>query len=200
MSRHALLLLFAVFALGACKDECKVTDCGENGNCVGDGECECEEGWTGNYCNEPDPCLEIDCGEFGTCVEGECVCEEGYEGDFCDEVMRDKFLGTYNASDDCPDISDSTYTVVFLEGTDTTDIYSLEIDGIWQYFTVTASINEEGDEITIPEQEVGNNDEWTVSGQCELTTSTPATWGCVYNLERDGVSQTINCGGELVMD
>lgn len=48
-----------------------------------------------------DACKDVVCENSGTCVEGVCDCAAGYEGDLCADAYSDKFLGTYNGSDDC---------------------------------------------------------------------------------------------------
>ena len=35
----------------------------------------------------PDPCQNVECGEYGQCVEGACECEENWSGDQCDQPI-----------------------------------------------------------------------------------------------------------------
>ena len=45
-----------------------------------------------------DACKDVDCGAWGTCVEGDCVCDLGYTGTNCDAELRAAFDGTSNLS------------------------------------------------------------------------------------------------------
>lgn len=36
-----------------------------------------------------------------TCVEGTCYCRAGYEGDNCDILSYEKYVGSYNVSENC---------------------------------------------------------------------------------------------------
>ena len=54
----------------------------------------------------PDPCKDVVCGTFGTCLEGDCLCDDGYELDAngaCNTEMRTKFIGTYQLAETCVD-------------------------------------------------------------------------------------------------
>ena len=48
-------------------------------------QCDCPNGYSGNTCGIKDPCLDVNCGEHGTCSNGACVCEDGWTGELCDE-------------------------------------------------------------------------------------------------------------------
>ncbi|KAM3915579.1 tenascin-N-like [Leptodactylus fuscus] len=68
--------------------------CGVVGKCNGNGKyvaalgsCQCDEGWEGPDCSIQK--CPVDCGEFGTCVDGACVCAEGYTGADCREKKCD---------------------------------------------------------------------------------------------------------------
>jgi hypothetical protein len=56
-----------------------------------------------------DPCKETVCYNNGTCIDGACDCPAGYSGEDCSNLTRDIYLGTYNVSEECPNIN--TYTV-----------------------------------------------------------------------------------------
>ena len=65
--------------------------CGNNSECSinpqNDGRvCDCIAGYnvdnTGTCVQ--DLCYQVDCGTYGTCVNGNCVCESGYRGEYCD--------------------------------------------------------------------------------------------------------------------
>jgi hypothetical protein len=48
-----------------------------------DYDCVCRDGWTGQLCENRDPCFTVDCGAHGSCSRGICACESGYSGDSC---------------------------------------------------------------------------------------------------------------------
>src|SRR5688572_21012104 len=94
------LALTASFTFQSCKDECKEVACLNGGTCD-DGDCTCENGFTGDRC-QTGPCDNVECLNNGTCVNGVCDCPDGYEGSDCGAAERDKFIGTY--------LTDGTYT------------------------------------------------------------------------------------------
>jgi len=61
--------------------------CGGNGDCVAQDVCQCDDTWTGQWCDEPDcdpSCIH------GECVEGnQCSCETGWTGSRCDVPICD---------------------------------------------------------------------------------------------------------------
>lgn len=87
-----LVFFFSMTILFAqCKEPCNNVDCGPNGTCIF-GECDCDEGWSGERCDQStvaDPCEDIDCGPNGDCVDGQCECDEGFFGPLCDQVCDD---------------------------------------------------------------------------------------------------------------
>jgi hypothetical protein len=140
-------------------DPCADVNCLNGGTC-NDGTCACPEGFTGTFCEtatEPtDPCEGLNCGSNGNCVvvegNGTCLCDPGYEGTFCDSLSRDKFLGTYNASEACTSGLDNyAFTVTAdVSGIDAVSISNLYNLGLTVVGTVSGSI------LTIPSQTVGN--------------------------------------------
>ncbi len=69
---------------------CESVNC-NNGNCnVETGKCDCNENWTGEFCDTPidsnNPCLGIDCGPNGSCVNGVCECNGTWTGTYCDSL------------------------------------------------------------------------------------------------------------------
>ena len=65
-------------------------DCSGHGRCVLSGEdrgafCECQEGYTGNACLEPD-CIDCMNGVCDNSISPPvCRCDEGFKGQFCDQ-------------------------------------------------------------------------------------------------------------------
>lgn len=55
-------------------------DCGTHGVCMG-GSCRCEEGWTGEACDQR-VCSPL-CVKHGTCKDGKCECHQGWNGEHC---------------------------------------------------------------------------------------------------------------------
>ncbi|MFZ4634007.1 MAG: hypothetical protein ACOYNO_07365 [Saprospiraceae bacterium] len=54
--------------------------------------------------SESDACKDVDCGTNGDCFSGNCVCDDGYElgtDKKCSVLSREKFLGSYNATEAC---------------------------------------------------------------------------------------------------
>mmetsp|Transcript_5822 Transcript_5822/g.9962 ORF Transcript_5822/g.9962 Transcript_5822/m.9962 type:complete len:278 (-) Transcript_5822:147-980(-) len=68
-------------------------DC-KKGSCSGDdqaagiqGTCHCNDGWSGDFCDE-ERCGSIDDGcDHGKCKRDECDCDEGWTGDACDDEI-----------------------------------------------------------------------------------------------------------------
>nr|CAB3264552.1 teneurin-3 [Phallusia mammillata] len=52
----------------------------DNGACV-DGECRCNDGWTGDACDVRE--CPLKCDEHGTCMNGMCLCDLGWNGHSC---------------------------------------------------------------------------------------------------------------------
>lgn len=87
----SLFWLIVLVLFSQCKEPCDNVDCGPNGTCIF-GECDCEEGWSGERCEVnsiTDPCANIDCGPNGDCVDGDCECDEGYFGSMCDKLCNE---------------------------------------------------------------------------------------------------------------
>lgn len=111
------------------------------------------------------PCNDLDCGKHGACNEadGSCYCDTGYQVNAwgrCDSVSREKFLGTYNATEICVGAS-VPYSLVISAGQ--TGIDKITLAGLGGYQTgndvlqVQASV--EKNEMTILEQDITFNNQ-----------------------------------------
>ena len=71
-----------------CDSDCTEPECGDGLVNTWVGE-ECDPGEVTPTCDAnckvtEDPCDDVDCGDYGACVDGACVCTDGYSGDACD--------------------------------------------------------------------------------------------------------------------
>lgn len=62
-------------------------------------------------CSKKDKCESITCKNGGTCNDGVCKCPVGFEGVNCETASNKKFIGQFNAKDNCP-VSGSTSNYV----------------------------------------------------------------------------------------
>ncbi len=109
-----------------------------------------------------DACKDVDCGLYGTCVEGDCVCDTGYEGVNCDTEERADFIGTYNVTEAC---TSGNYTYAITVTTSATGVTSVIITNFGDYgVNVNATVN--GDNLTIASQTVGGG---TFSGTGQIS-------------------------------
>lgn len=59
-----------------------------------------------------DPCKGNLCGGNGTCLDKVCLCDSGYElaeDGACTVVARNRFLGSYNATETCSKTTENHY-------------------------------------------------------------------------------------------
>jgi hypothetical protein len=113
-----------------------------------------------------DACKDVECGVYGTCVEGDCICELGYSGSDCATVVRDAFIGSGNVNETCTTSTD-TYAVTITAGTGITDIV---ISNLYDAgLTVNGTINADGS-VTIPSQTFGTG---TISGSATISGTAP---------------------------
>uniref|UniRef100_A0A1I8EAL2 EGF-like domain-containing protein n=1 Tax=Wuchereria bancrofti TaxID=6293 RepID=A0A1I8EAL2_WUCBA len=64
---------------------CEVPNCNGHGQCNQFGDCECDIGWKGTFCDKKD-CKDSQCSGHGVCHNEKCYCEDGYRGEQCDEI------------------------------------------------------------------------------------------------------------------
>jgi len=75
-------------------------DCGAHGACSQDGQCVCDNGWTGQLCTVEIGCPTgvgdmggevLACSGHGACLgDGECKCSPGYKGNDCSIVVQEQ--------------------------------------------------------------------------------------------------------------
>ena len=136
---------------------------------------------------DTDPCSEVECGDYGTCLEGACVCDAGFEGDDCATMSRDKFVGTYLASGTatCPVSGNGTFDNV----TTTVGISSTGADRATFDFggavLLTCTVN--GNDITVVNATV---DGFNYSGSGSLNAS-GTTLTMTLNEEEPGVETCV---------
>ncbi|VDO35068.1 unnamed protein product, partial [Onchocerca flexuosa] len=64
---------------------CEVPNCNGHGQCNQFGDCECDIGWKGTFCDKKD-CKDPYCSGHGVCHNEKCYCEDGYRGEKCNEI------------------------------------------------------------------------------------------------------------------
>ncbi|MCP4440594.1 MAG: hypothetical protein GY810_16735 [Aureispira sp.] len=99
---------------------------------------------------DTDPCRDVVCGDFGTCVEGICICDAGYEQDStgrCDVIMRDKFLGSYSSVETCNSGTNDSYTNTISESTE--GVSRITISNFYNFTTNTVKATVDGANLTM---------------------------------------------------
>jgi hypothetical protein len=156
--------LFALLFNVGCKiDPCEDIEC-NNGIALQDAYdcfCLCDRGWFGDNCDVEDACetQSIDCYNGGTCLNGECLCDLGFEGDTCEIVIKDYYLGNYNADLNCPPNSQNiNFSIVDSSSEEATVLYLVNIAN--QSLIAEGRIDENGN-VVIPNQ---SNQTTSISG------------------------------------
>lgn len=72
------------------QDSCELNSCYNNGNCLQNGSCVCNQDYSGQFCQQKiDDCQNVDC-RNGTCIDGinsyNCSCHIDYISPHCDQV------------------------------------------------------------------------------------------------------------------
>ncbi len=135
------------------------------------------------------PCQNVICLNGGICADGVCQCPDGFEGTKCETRSVDKFVGAYDAFDDCYMSGAQSYTVSIQADFD--PINELTLKGFAMTFCpndITAIINAEKSNFDIPFQQTCGD--YYVSGEGNMN-------GSVLNVNlsfRDSVLHTThNC-------
>lgn len=88
-----LLLFVIVLSVGCKREKCGEIVCRNGGECE-NGKCDCKDEYFGDEC-------EVRC-HNGADWDGEdCICAEGYEGEDCSQLVRDRFVGSYEMDGYC---------------------------------------------------------------------------------------------------
>lgn len=142
-------LLILLLALTACKPPCKEVTC-VNGACL-EGNCLCNQGWTGPQCAQADQCFQRDCGH-GYCTDGQCICDAYYEGTTCNTPIKEKYLGNWAVSETC-NAGPTSYSSILADfsgaGPDEFRIYNLWVGG-----AATATIADHSFTFAVPRQAI----------------------------------------------
>jgi len=130
------------------------------------------------------PCENVICLNGGTCYDGNCECTIGFEGVKCQTRSVDKFVGTYEAFDDCYMNAQQSYMTSIQVDFD--PVNELILKGFGKLCTndLKAYVNKEKSNFDIPFQQICAN--YYVSGEGNMN-------GTVLNVNllfRDSVLHT----------
>jgi len=82
-------------------------------------------------CSKKDKCDDIECKNGGSCNDGVCKCPLGYEGVNCETASKSKFLGSFNAKDNCPVANPARaytdYSITITSGATATEVYVINL-------------------------------------------------------------------------
>jgi len=129
---------------------------------------------------DTDACKDVDCGLYGTCLEGACECDLGYSGATCTTLVRAAFVGNYNTTESCTTGPDSYAVTVTAGSSDLT----ISIGNLYRAgnFT-TGTVNADGG-VTIASQAFGDG---TISG---TATKSGGVLTVIYTVAIAGNSDT----------
>jgi hypothetical protein len=135
-----------------------------------------------------DACKDVNCGQYGTCLDGDCVCDTGYEGVNCQTEERAKFVATYVGTIGiaCPVTGDGNLTNQTITISNSSVSVSKITINIAGNFTLTATVA--GTSLTIDNSSQGgfnysgtgsvNGNNLTIS----LNEEEPGVETCVYTV------------------
>nr|XP_039266397.1 uncharacterized protein LOC120341889 [Styela clava] len=112
--------------VSATGQNCSIDPCTEpnpclNGKCTPlDGgpklfECDCNNGYSGDWCEVPDKCGESKCDENADCRDEKCYCRDGYggEGTYCTPVCTDISFTNTDKFEGCAGVGKLDFKSVF---------------------------------------------------------------------------------------
>ena len=132
------------------------------------------------------PCNNVICLNGGTCSDGLCNCPVGYEGNKCETRWSDKFIGNYQAQDECFTSTSNPYYNISISSVvdfaNKISIYNLGTSCPAQ--VISAIVNPEKTSFTIPLQNTCGNNYLSGTGNLSLQEIN------IYLVTRDSVSHT----------
>ena len=104
-------------------------------------------------CDPNRKCEKANCPSYTVCQTGQCLCSAGYEGEFCDVLSYEKYLGSYQVSENCSPNPGSFYFVTITKYG--SDPYTISINNMLD-LGLSAEANVSGEFLTIPSQNMGS--------------------------------------------
>ncbi len=140
---------------------------------------------------DDDPCKDVTCNNGGVCLDGLCDCSStGYEGADCAVAWKDKYIGSYNATEDC---APGTYTTTIQNSSVSPSAPDVFLITNFGDSGVSATANANGDgTFTVPSFAVGT---FTVSGNGSIDAS-GTTVTVTYTLS--DATTTLTCTKTMV--
>lgn len=132
------------------------------------------------------PCKDVVCLNGASCSDGQCNCAVGYEGTKCETRWSDKFIGNYQAQDECVLNTSIPYYNVSISSVvdyaNKINIYNLGTN--CQSKIISATINPEKTSFTIPLQNTCGNYYLSGTGNLSLQEIN------IYLIARDSIAHT----------
>lgn len=97
------------------------------------------------------PCEKVSCFNGGYCIDGLCRCPIGFEGESCQTRSSDKFVGFYDAVDQCNTAPDYICNIS-ADNSDATKLIITDLGVICPNYTLLAYIQSEKTSFEIPLQ------------------------------------------------
>ena len=110
---------------------------------------------------DTDACADVECGDYGTCLEGDCVCDAGFEGTDCATLSRAEFLASYTVSESC---TSGNYTYNVTVSTSATGMDKVVVQNFGDY-GVDLVGTVDGNSVTFASQSGGSTATFSGSGQ-----------------------------------
>lgn len=184
---------------GCVEDTCDTLVCQNGATCI-DNACDCPEGFTGKECEEIiDLCEDVTCEGAQTCDEGVCGCTDGFEGINCDMLAVGKFIGNWDAEDDCPSAGEGMVYAYIPEirndDNDQTKAMILNFGNFGDLTSWSATVS--GDTISLPLSDAGSVGE-KVEGMGIMTEDrNTINWIYTYTNEKDESEECIGVWTKL---